>query len=84
MSIWSTVSRLIGVIGSRKPDAERAEVEVGWRHALAMHNRQMLQEQLADTVREYDTTNDDDVMDRIVELQRLIAISTANEVQLED
>jgi len=65
-------------------DADSAEVEKGWRHTLALHNRQALQNQLIAAEREYHSTGDDDVMARIVELQRLIATSLATEAQFED
>ncbi len=65
--------------GFANPDADSAEVEKGWRHTLAMHKRQGLQDQLAAAEREFRTIGDDEAMVRIAELQRMIASSWASE-----
>ncbi|MGI9425031.1 MAG: toprim domain-containing protein, partial [Hyphomicrobiaceae bacterium] len=65
-------------------EAERAEVETGWRHILALHKRQTLQDQLSVAGREYRNDDSDDAMARIVELQRLIASPGDHETQYED
>ncbi len=65
-------------------EANSAEVEKGWRHTLALHNRQAIRDQLAEAERDYRTLGDDDAMQRIVELQRLIATSIAEEAHFDD
>ena len=65
-------------------DAETSDVEAGWRHTVALHRRQMMQGELIATEREYLDTGDEDAMTRLVELQRQIAHSLANEALLED
>ncbi len=65
-------------------DAETSDVEAGWRHTVALHRRQMMQSELIATEREYLDTGDEDAMTRLVELQRQIAHSLANEALLED
>ena len=81
---------LVNRIATHKSDrfaeenAETSEVEAGWRHTVALHRRQMMQSELLATEREYLDTGDEDVMTRLVELQRQIAHSLANEALLED
>ena len=65
-------------------EADRAEVDTGWRHILALHNRQTLQDQLSVAGLEYCNDEGDDGITRIVELQRLIASSGDRETQFED
>ena len=65
-------------------EAERTEVETGWRHILALHNRQMLQDQLSVAGQEYRNDDSEDGIARIVELQRLIASSGERDTQFED
>ena len=53
-----------------KPDAAHAEVEDGWCHALAMHNRQVgLRRSLAAAERQWHEERDDAAFARISELQ---------------
>ena len=81
---------LVNRIATHKSDrfaeetAETSDVEVGWRHTVALHRRQMMQSELLATEREYLDTGDEDAMTRLVELQRQIAHSLANEALLED
>ncbi len=65
-------------------EADSAEVEKGWRHTLALHNRRALYDQLAMAEQDYRLHGDDDVLSRIVELQRQISASIASEAHLDD
>ena len=57
-----------------EPDAPRAEVEVGWRHALALHERQVgLQKSLEAAVQAYHRDGSEDALARICEIQGLLA-----------
>jgi DNA primase len=57
-----------------EPDAPRAEVEVGWRHALALHERQVgLQKSLEAAVLAYHRDGSEDALARICEIQGLLA-----------
>ena len=60
-------------------DAERVDVEKGWRHTLALHQQQALRDQLAEAEREFRVSGDEDAMARILEIQRLIATIQPNE-----
>ena len=52
----------------------RAEVEVGWRHALALHERQVgLQKSLEAAVQAYHQDGSEDALARICEIQGLLA-----------
>lgn len=81
---------LVNRIATHKSDrfaeqnAETSDVVAGWRHTVALHRRQMMQSELLATEREYLDTGDEDAMTRLVELQRQIAHSLANEALLED
>ncbi len=56
------------------PDADRAEVEAGWRHALAMHERHVdLRYSLAAAEREWQQDGNETALARICEIQRQIA-----------
>jgi DNA primase len=60
-----------------EPDAPRAEVEVGWRHALALHERQVgLQKSLEAAVLAYHRDGSEDALARICEIQGLLALSS--------
>ncbi len=60
-----------------EPDAPRAEVEVGWRHALALHERQVgLQKSLDAAVQAYHRDGSEDALARICEIQGLLARSS--------
>ncbi len=60
-----------------EPDAPRAEVEVGWRHALALHERQVgLQKSLDAAVQAYHRDGSEDALARICEIQGLLASSS--------
>lgn len=63
-----------------EPGTERADVEAGWRHAIALHFLLSLRQELVAAEEEYRQTGDDEVMSRIVEIQRQIAASDAFEV----
>ncbi len=57
-----------------EPDAPRAEVEVGWRHTLALHERQVgLQKSLEAAVQAYHRDGSEDALARICEIQGLLA-----------
>lgn len=57
-----------------EPDALQAEVEVGWRHALALHERQVgLQKSLEAAVQAYHRDGSEDALARICEIQGLLA-----------
>ncbi len=56
------------------PDADSAEVEAGWRHALAMHERHVdLRQSLAAAEREWQQDGNETALARICEIQRQIA-----------
>lgn len=56
------------------PDADRAEVEAGWRHALAMHERHVdLRQSLAAAERDWQQDGNETALARICEIQRQIA-----------
>jgi DNA primase len=58
-------------------DAPRAEVEVGWRHALALHERQVgLQKSLDAAVQAYHRDGSEDALARICEIQGLLGQSS--------
>ena len=60
-----------------EPDAGRAEVEAGWRHALALHERQIgMKESLAAAERAWHEDGSDEALARICEIQRQLACST--------
>ena len=84
-----SVSDLDGVIGLversvthrsdrfAEPDVPQAEVEVGWRHALALHERQVgLQKSLEAAVQAYHQDGSEDALARICEIQGLLASSS--------
>jgi DNA primase len=56
-----------------EPDADRVDVENGWRHTLSLNQQQLLRDQLSEAEREYSVNLDEDALARILELQRLIA-----------
>jgi DNA primase len=57
-----------------EPDAEPAEVEAGWRHALALHIRQSgLVKALKAAQRSWDEEGSEDALARICEIQRQLA-----------
>ena len=60
-----------------EPDAPQAEVEVGWRHTLALHERQVgLQKSLDAAVQAYHRDGSEDALARICEIQGLLALSS--------
>jgi DNA primase len=65
-------------------DADRAEVETGWRHALALHKRQLgLRKALEAAERAWHEEGSEDALARICEIQRLMAGSEATEASPE-
>jgi DNA primase len=57
-----------------EPDAETAEVEAGWRHTLALHNRQTgLNRALKAAERAWHEEGSEDALARICEIQRRMA-----------
>ncbi len=64
-----------------EPEAPRAEVEVGWRHALALHERQVgLQKSLEAAVQAYHRDGSEDALARICEIQGLLARASESQV----
>jgi DNA primase len=60
-----------------EPDAPQTEVEAGWRHALALHERQVgLQKSLDAAVQAYHQDGSEDALARICEIQGLLARSS--------
>jgi DNA primase len=60
-----------------EPDAPHDEVEAGWRHALALHERQVgLQKSLDAAVQAYHQDGSEDALARICEIQGLLARSS--------
>jgi DNA primase len=67
-----------------EPDADRAEVETGWRHALALHTRQVgLRVALEAAERAWHEEGSEEALARICEIQRLVAGSEATEASPE-
>jgi DNA primase len=67
-----------------EPYADRTEVEIGWRHALALHERQVgLRRALEAAERTWHEEGSEDALARICEIQRLIASSEAMEASPE-
>jgi DNA primase len=67
-----------------EPDADRAEVEAGWRHALALHERQSgLRKALEAAEQEWHDTESEDAFARIREIKALIANSDVLDAQFE-
>jgi DNA primase len=65
-------------------DADRAEVEAGWRHALALHERQLgLRRALEAAEQEWHETEGEDAFARIREIKALIANSDVLEAQFD-
>jgi DNA primase len=66
------------------PDADRAEVETGWRHTLALHQRQSgLRRALEAAERTWHEEGSEDALARICEIQGLIAGSEVTEASPE-
>ena len=64
-----------------EPDTERAEVDAGWRHALALHERQSgLRKALAAAEQEWHDTESEEAFARIREIKGLITNSHVLEV----
>ena len=60
-----------------EPDAPQAEVEAGWRHTLALHERQVgLQKSLEAAVRAYHQDGSEDALARICEIRGLLEHSS--------
>ncbi len=67
-----------------EPDADRAEVDAGWRHALALHERQLgLSKALDAAEQEWHETISQDAFARILEIKSLITSSNALETPSE-
>ena len=57
-----------------EPDADQAEVEIGWRHTLAVHERQLgLHKELEAAERDFHNEGSDDAWTRICEIKALLA-----------
>jgi len=67
-----------------EPDASETEVDVGWRHALALHERQVgLQKSLEAAVQAYHRDGSEDALARICEIQGLLARASEQPVSAE-
>jgi DNA primase len=67
-----------------EPDAPQAEVEAGWRHTLALHERQVgLQKSLEAAVQAWHRDGSEDALARICEIQGLLARSSQSPVVAE-
>ena len=67
-----------------EPDAERAEVEAGWRHALVLHERQSgLRRALQAAEQEWHQTESEDAFARIREIKVLISNFDILDAQLD-
>jgi DNA primase len=65
-------------------EADRAEVEVGWRHTLALHERQVsLQRALEAAERAFQDEGSEEALARICEIQSLIASSVPVEAPVD-
>ncbi len=74
--VMDLVERAITHKGDKfsEPDAEPPEVEAGWRHTLAMHERQSgLRKSLAEAERAFHADGSEDAEARIFEIQRRLA-----------
>jgi DNA primase len=66
------------------PDADRAEVEAGWRHALGLHERQSgLRRALEAAEQEWHETESEDAFARIREIKTLLAATDVLEATFE-
>ncbi len=64
------------------PDAERHEVENGWHHAMALHERQVgLRRALEAAEQAFLTDQTEEALARITEIQRLLSKSVTTEDQ---
>lgn len=67
-----------------EPDADRAEVDAGWRHALALHERQLgLCKALDAAEQDWHETTSEDAFARIREIKSLITSSDALDAPIE-
>jgi len=65
-----------------EPDADRAEVEAGWRHAMAVHDRQVgLRRALAAAEQAWLEDGSAEALDRITALQQQLALAERSEEQ---
>ncbi len=80
------VERIATHRGDRFADmaADKIEVEAGWKHILELQKQHILRNQLAVAEDEYRSYGTDDAMNRIIEIQRLIAGSSASEALFDD
>ena len=75
-NVMDLVERAITHKGDKfsEPDAQPPEVEAGWRHTLAMHERQSgLRKSLAEAERAFYADGSEDAEARIIEIQRRLA-----------
>jgi DNA primase catalytic core len=75
-TVLETVERAITHKGDKfsEPDAQPPEVEAGWRHTLAMHERQSgLRKSLAEAERAFHADGSEEAQARIVEIQNRLA-----------
>ena len=64
--------------------ADKIEVEAGWKHILELQKQHILRNQLTAAEDDYRSSGTDDAMNRIIEIQRLIAGSSATEALFDD
>jgi DNA primase catalytic core len=63
-----------------RPEADRAEVDAGWRHALALHDRQLgFERELDAAERDWHSDGSEAAFARICEIKQLIASSNVTE-----
>jgi DNA primase len=63
-----------------RPDADKAEVEAGWCHALALHDRQLgLERELDAAEKDWHSEGSEAAFVRICEIKQLIASSNVTE-----
>jgi len=55
-----------------EPEADRAAVETGWRHAVALHRREELRRELIIAEQAWHEEGSEDAFQRICELQSLL------------
>jgi DNA primase len=84
--ITALVERAITHRGDKfaEPEADRAAVETGWCHALALHEKQVgLRRALAAAEQAWHSEGSDDALARICELQQLLNRSDGMETSIE-
>ncbi|MGE5512755.1 MAG: DNA primase [Bacteroidota bacterium] len=84
--VFALVERAITHKGDRfaEPEADRAAVETGWRHALALHEKQVgLRRAMAAAEQAWHAEGSEDALARIYELQELLNRSDGMEASID-